>query len=148
MLLKDGVYIMEDKSNIKVGVGVLLSKDGEILLGKRKQSQFELGFCWCMPGGKLEWGETFEEAALRELLEETGIVALSLKVISVTNDIGPEEHYVTIGLQATEFKGEPRLNEPEKFEEWQWFPLDRLPEHIYTPSKKMIESFKNMQEKA
>ena len=53
----------------KVGVGVIIVKEGKILLGKRKNAHGE--GTWCPPGGHLELGESYEECAKRETFEET-----------------------------------------------------------------------------
>ncbi len=64
---------------IGVGFGVLLLKDGKMLLGKRHEDPSKASSAlhgegtWTMPGGKLHFRESFEEGAKREVLEETGI---------------------------------------------------------------------------
>jgi 8-oxo-dGTP diphosphatase len=86
------------------GFGVMIIKDNKILLGQRhidpeKASSLMNGEgTWTMPGGKLNFGESFEEGAVREVFEETGIEisAQDLKVISLTNDIVPTAHFVTV----------------------------------------------------
>ena len=55
----------------QVGVGVLILRDGKVLLGRRKGSHG--AGCWSAPGGHLEFGETLEDCAAREVLEETGL---------------------------------------------------------------------------
>ena len=64
-----------------VGVGVVVERpDGTILLGLRQYPGTEP--CWCLPGGKLDPGESFEVAARRETFEETGIAALEGVTVS------------------------------------------------------------------
>jgi len=46
---------------------------------------------WCRPGGKLDGGESWEECARRETIEETGLRIKSLEYITTTNDIYPNE---------------------------------------------------------
>ena len=72
--------IEEKPKKIGVGFGVMiLNKEGKILLGKRHEnpdkadSEFRVSDVWTMPGGKLEYGESFEEGSIREVMEETGI---------------------------------------------------------------------------
>ncbi len=62
---------------IVVGIAVVFNK--KILILRRKTDDF-LGGYWEIPGGKLEKNETLEEAANRELAEETGLIATSLKI--------------------------------------------------------------------
>ena len=56
---------------------VLINEDGKILLVSRKDDHKDFG----LPGGKVDKGETYEEAAIRELKEETGIKAKNLECI-------------------------------------------------------------------
>jgi ADP-ribose pyrophosphatase YjhB (NUDIX family) len=79
-----------------VGVGVIVLRDGLVLLGQRIGSHG--AGTWALPGGHLEFGETVEQCAAREVLEETG---LDIEVVArgpYTNDMFPEEgkHYVTL----------------------------------------------------
>ena len=55
------------------GVGVLVVRDGKVLMGRRVSSHGR--GTWAPPGGKAEPGETDEETARRELVEETGLTA-------------------------------------------------------------------------
>ena len=65
-------------------------------MGKRKGSHGE--GTWSVPGGHLEFGETIENCAKREVYEETGLVITDVTVAGITNDIFSEEetHYITI----------------------------------------------------
>lgn len=130
------------------GVGVMLLKEGRVLLGKRWEdpekaySELKGGGAWTMPGGKLDFQESFEEAARREVKEETGIDLRTFKVICVNNEIIENAHFVTIGLFSDDFEGEPKVMEPDEIIEWRWFDLDNLPEKVYFPSKKILENYK------
>ena len=61
----------------RVGVGVIIKKDGQVLVGKRKASHG--AGCWHFPGGHLEFNETWEECARRETKEEVGIKIKNIK---------------------------------------------------------------------
>lgn len=95
-----------------------------------------------MPGGKLEFGESFEEGAKREVQEETGVKINGVRVICVNNDKNAFAHFITIGLYSDEFEGEPKVMEPDEIVKWQWFNLDDLPTPLYFPSAKVIENYK------
>ncbi len=125
-----------DEHTVKVGVGTLIfDLRGQLLLGRRKSSHGN--GTWCPPGGHLEFGESFEQAAIREAQEETGLVLQpqSLQIVGITNDFfaESERHYVTVMMRAGGFEGTPQLKEPDKFEEWQWFDLSVLPENLFLP---------------
>jgi len=123
----------------KVGIGVLIMHNGKALLIKRK-SILGTG-TWCFPGGKLEFGESFEECAKREIKEEVNLNIDKLEFISLANDIAYGNHYITIGLKASEVKGEPSIGEPEKAEDIGWFDLDKLPEPLFIPTKNMADNY-------
>lgn len=127
----------------RVGVGVILKNDkGEILVGKRKNSHAPY---FSIPGGHLEEGESFEDAACREILEETGIVVDAVKVIAVTNDIETwkesGKHYISVILFTDNFSGEPVLREPEKCEGWIWMDPEHLIEPHFEASRNAIECY-------
>ena len=138
----------EIKKKVGAGIGVMiLNKEGQVLLGKRHDdpekadSELHGEGCWTMPGGKLEFGETFEEGGAREVKEETGIVVKGLIVISLHNDKNEHAHFVTIGMMATKFKGEPNVMEPDEIVEWRWFDLKSLPTPMFFPSAKVVENY-------
>jgi 8-oxo-dGTP diphosphatase len=138
---------MTEERLVGVGVGVMLLRGDKVLLGKRhgdpgKASSLLGGAgTWSMPGGKLEFGESFEEAAMRETLEESGIRVRSMRVIGVNNDRAGAAHFVTIGLLSEEFEGEAAVMEPNKMTEWGWFALDALPEPLYPPSANVLDNY-------
>lgn len=122
-----------------VGTGVWIRRNGKVLLGKRKTSQ---AGTWCPPGGKLDMYETPEACALRETLEETGLQVENLRLMTVTNDMTPEDntHYVTFAFVADCKSGEPQTIEPEKFDAWEWFEWGKLPEPLFGPTRNFVKS--------
>lgn len=124
----------------KVGIGVIVIKDDKVLLGKRKNAHGE--GAWCYPGGHLEYGESFEECAMREVMEETSIEIKNLRFGIVTNDIFYDEqkHYVTICMVADFASGEVKVMEPEKCEKWGWFEWDKLPELLFLPTINQLKA--------
>lgn len=144
-------YMSEKNKKPGVGVGVMILNDNKVLLGKRHEEPEKASSLlhgegtWTMPGGKLHFKEDLEEAACREVLEETGIKIKkeNLRMISVTNDIITDAHFVTIGFLCQDFEGEPKVMEPDEITEWRWFKLDNLPIPIFFPSEKIIKNFIN-----
>ncbi len=133
---------------VRAGIGVMLLKDGKVLLGRRHSDPEKADSLlhgegqWTFPGGKLDFHDTIPGGAARELEEETGIKAKELEVFSVTNERVHDAHFVTVGLIAREFEGEPRVMEPDEIVEWKWFGLDELPKNIFSPTGKMIRNYK------
>lgn len=139
---------MEEQKKVGVGIGVMMLRNGKLLLGKRHDdpakaaSLLKGAGTWTMPGGKLHFGETFEQAARREVMEETGMTLGALKVICVNEDMVEGVHFITIGLSAEDFAGEPQVMEPDEITEWRWFDLNDLPSPLYFPSAKVLKNYK------
>lgn len=126
---------MANTNGPKVGIGVLIFNTHEqLLLGKRLNSHGENQ--WGPPGGHLEWGESFEHCAIRETLEETGLIINNPKFLGITNDIFLEQnkHYVSIFLFAKLLRNQEVQNcEPNKTLAWEWFDLIDLPNNLFLP---------------
>lgn len=125
------------------GASVIVIRDGNILLQKRKDNG-----CWGYHGGCLELGETLEEAAKRELYEETGLKVKSMKLYDIFS--GPELHYfyphgdevyvVDTVYLCDEFEGELNADANEVLE-LKWFPFDDIPENLSPPVSRIIRNF-------
>lgn len=119
----------------------MIFKDNKVLLGKRKNSSGAGEFAW--PGGHLEFGESFEDCAKRETMEEAGIKINNvrfLRLMNFKNSSG--KHYADIGLVADWASGDPKTMEPEKCEGWDWYNLDNLPQPLFGPVPSYFESLK------
>ncbi|HMM22475.1 MAG TPA: NUDIX domain-containing protein [Selenomonadales bacterium] len=126
----------------KVGIGVMIFKDGKVLLACRKGSHGSGEYAF--PGGHLEYMEGFEECARREVLEECGIEIDDINFLLVANVLQyAPKHYVHITLTAKWTAGVPTVLEPQKAESWNWYSLESLPVPLFEMSKLSIESYKN-----
>ncbi|MFE7801609.1 NUDIX domain-containing protein [Nocardia sp. NPDC057440] len=113
-----------------VDVHVLVIRDGELLLSKRRSND-EFDGRWHLPAGKLEVGESAAVAAAREAHEEIGIVIdpAGLRLFHVAHVIGSgREARLGLFFEVLRWTGEPVNREPDKCYELRWFPLDALPE--------------------
>jgi 8-oxo-dGTP diphosphatase len=114
----------------KVGIGVIVTRDGGLLL--RKRIGKHANGTWSFPGGHLESGETPEECAIRETIEETGLIVESARVVALTNDVFPDGgHYVTIWMKADGVGDGEVILDPTEASEYGWFPLDALPSPLF-----------------
>ncbi|HZI04517.1 MAG TPA: NUDIX domain-containing protein [Archangium sp.] len=122
-----------------VGLGVIIQRGERILLGQRKG--WQEGF-YCIPGGLLETGETFEEGAIREVREETGLELMDPKVIALTNNLETfrqtGKHHISVILYANQFRGEPTVMEPDKCAGWGWYDPRQLPEPHFEASRRGV----------
>ncbi len=125
----------------RVGVGVMILKDGKALFGKRLDSHGAGE--WCSPGGHMEYMESFEQCAKRETMEEAGIEIENVRFLNLINlKDYPPKHYVHITLVADWKSGEPRVMEPHKIAEWQWFDLNNPPNPLFATAPKYFEALK------
>lgn len=122
----------------RIGVGVLIFRDGKILLGRRLGSHGEGD--WSAPGGHLEFGETPQQCAAREVLEETGLILGATTLGPFTNDVfySEQKHYVTLFVLAHAASGTPQRCEPEKCAGWQWFDPADLPQPLFAPLRSLL----------
>ncbi|OKO91587.1 Nudix hydrolase 1 [Penicillium subrubescens] len=92
---------MTSNKEPRIGVGVfVMNAEGKFVLGKRKGSHG--ANTWALPGGHLEFGESFETCSEREILEETGLQIRDIRFLTATNSVFEAEgkHYVTIFMAA------------------------------------------------
>lgn len=122
-----------------VGVGVMVVKAGRVLLGKRKHAHGD--GTWAFPGGHLEYCETIEECARREVLEECGLQIEGLHPLAFTNDIFDEtgRHYVTLFMRADCRSGHPAVREPNRCERWIWSPWPPEVTPLFLPLGNLVK---------
>lgn len=130
---------METKRPL-VGLAVIICKEERVLLGKRKGAHGSGS--WAFPGGHLEFNESFEACARREVLEETGLTIRNVRPAVFTNDLFEKEqrHYVTLFILADYDGGRPELKEPDKCEAWEWFAWNQFPEPLFLSLENLLKS--------
>ena len=126
--------------DVRVGVGVFVFKDGKFLMQKRQGSHGEGS--WSLPGGHLEFGESFEETAKREVKEESNLNIKNVRFGAVTNDhfVDEHKHYVTIWMLSDWESGEVENMEPQKCTAQTWNTFDDLPEPLFLTWAQLFES--------
>jgi mutator protein MutT len=122
------------------GVGVLVVRDRKVLLGRRL-APHGCG-TWSFPGGKPHAGESPVTCALRELQEETGLLATNGRVVAESLDGFPESRlfFRTRFTIVEDAIGEPQPCEPGKTSEWRWFEWGALPAPLFRPVSSLISS--------
>lgn len=117
------------------GASIVIYKDDKILLQKRKDNG-----CWCYHGGAVEVGESSEDAARRELFEETGLIAGKIELIGVFSGKklhhiypdGNEVYIIDILYMCDDYSGEINMQKSE-VTELKWFDIDDIPENLSPP---------------
>ncbi len=122
----------------KVGVGVIIEKDGKILLMKR--AGLNGRGTWSGPGGHIDYGETLEETARRETKEEVGVNITNVRFMVVTNDVmvRSKRHYITIWMRGDYASGKPRINSRGEVTEVGWFEWKKLPKPLFKPYENLL----------
>jgi len=113
---------MRSESLLHVAVGVIRGGDGKILITERAKHVHQGGL-WEFPGGKVESGESVQDALRRELLEEIGIsVEASAPLIKIKHDYG-DRHVLLDVWNVTAFSGDAK---PCEGQAMRWVVPDRL----------------------
>jgi 8-oxo-dGTP diphosphatase len=124
----------------RVGVGIIIQRDHKILLLKRKNVHGSGS--WSAPGGHLDYGESLEACAVREVKEETGLDLTNVRFRAITNDFFEQEskHYITIWMAGDCPTGEAVINAAYEMSEIGWFALDHLPPPLFLSLQNLLDS--------
>ncbi|MFA5766556.1 MAG: NUDIX domain-containing protein [Candidatus Paceibacterota bacterium] len=129
----------------KVSVVTIIRRDNKLLLGLRHGSAAGAGM-WGFTGGHLEGGESFEQCAIREVAEETGIKLKHVTYFTIENVIfeAEQKHYVTIFMVGDVSSDQEATNmEPTKCINWEWFSWDELPSPLVPGIAQFIKRGQN-----
>ena len=129
---------------VRVGCGALIINDkGEVLLLKRGKKTRNQAGLWCQPGGGVDYGETVEQAIIREIKEELGIEIQLVKYLCYTDQILSDEdqHWIAISYLGKIVKGEAQNLEPHKHEEIAWFSINSLPDDLSDTTKDSTKAY-------
>lgn len=135
---------MPERFKMIGGVLNIILKENKVLMMLR-QNKFDSNL-YSLPGGCLEHEESVVAGAIREIKEEVNLTveAAGLKVVSVMHRITPSDwHSTEFVLVCHRFSGEPKIMEPDKCSDLQWFPLGKLPQNISLYAKQAINNYIN-----
>jgi len=133
-------------------VGTICLKGEDVLLIRRGTKP--LAGDWSIPGGRIEFGERAEAAALRELVEETGVTARLIGLVDVVDAIFTSRatgaiarHYLLFDYAAVWVSGEPVAGDDADHAEWISPPrLAELP--LWDETRRVIAAAKEMVSKS
>lgn len=127
---------------VRVGVGVFVIRGGKFIIGKRKGSHG--AGTWALTGGHMEFGESIEDTARREVMEEAGVKIKNIRYVGMTNDAegykNKGRHYVNLYVVADWASGEPRETEPDKFVNIHWCDFETLPTPRFVVWEKLFKA--------
>lgn len=127
---------------VRAGVASLVVQDSRYLLMLLRHGKHGAG-TWSLPGGWMEFGESFFDTAVREVKEETGVDVQGSRVRGVTNDIFSDHgiHAITVFVETNYIGGEPTVMEPDKCPLVEWVDLRNV-RHLplFDPLKRWIEA--------
>lgn len=127
----------ETNKQVRVGVGVALYSPNGLVLMKRRGSHGSGD--WNFPGGHLEFGESVEDCAHREVLEELGVTMHECRKIKFfTEDYFPGKQYITLYCIGKTDQT-PSIQEPEKASELAFINTEWLPSPLFSGVQDVID---------
>ena len=129
---------MEETQRPKVGVGVFVLKDGKVLAGRRRGAHG--AGTWGLVGGHLEFGETAEDCARREVREEFGFEIDNIRIGPYTNNYfeTEEKHYITLFVIANYASGELTVKELDFVTDVHWSVWEDFPRPAFPSVESLI----------
>lgn len=133
---------MVDRQTAHLAAYLILERDGKVLLLRRYNTGWGDGM-YSVPAGHVDVDEKIVTTMAREAEEECGIKIAEedLEMVHVLH-INTDKDYICFFFSAKIWKGEPRILEPDKSDDMQWFPLDDLPKNTLSFVKDVLEEYK------
>lgn len=123
---------MNERFKVVPALFTVILRDGQVLLLRRQNTGW-LDDYYDLPSGHLERNETLQQGATRELEEETGLI-VSPEDLRLThiyqNYHNLNRPYMGFIFKSDNWLGEPKIREPEKCDDMQFFSLDKLPKTV------------------
>lgn len=117
----------------------LIIKNNQALLIKRGGIPFT-GF-WAIPGGHLDFDETAEEGAIREIKEETNLTVTSVKLFGIYSNPKRDPRQIVSAIYLVKTKGTPKAGDDAA--KFKWFLLNKLPKNLAFDHRKILSDYIN-----
>jgi len=114
-------------------VDILTVHKGNLLLMLRNNEPGK--DLWFVPGGRVRYGETLEQAAIRKLSEETGLSAITIEKKGAMSHLWPKAHYVTTFFRADVSDDKVKMNDEHRDYKW----ISAITDDLHTYLKQMIK---------
>lgn len=123
--------------NAALGIGAILHGPQGLLVGRHRCGTREI------PAGKIEPGESYTAAIVRELKEETGCAARQEDVVLLGTLLDENRGVARSAVVAVidRWKGEPADQPDESMSDWHWYPLDLLPDGLFIPTAQSLTAW-------
>jgi len=130
----DCIVFGSENERLKI---LLIQRDSEPFLGK-----------WALPGGFVNVGESLEDAAQRELAEETGLKQIPLEQLHAFSgpDRDPREHVITVAFWAVVDTGACKIHASSDARDAAWFHADDLPELAFDHDQIVAMALKKLED--
>jgi 8-oxo-dGTP diphosphatase len=117
----------------RIGVAVIVTHQQKVLFGKRIEANGD--YLWQLPGGWIELGESPEQSARREVVEETGLRLGDLRLVGMTNNnFSDQIHSISLYFEAECANPENIKNlEPDSCKGWEWKSWQEVKNNLYLP---------------
>ena len=112
---------------------------GRILLARRSPGARDEPGAWDCGAGALEFGETFEQALAREVVEEYTAEPLDIELRGVRNVLRPDSHWVAVVFRVLIDPDAVKIGEPHKFDALGWYPPDDLPAPLHSQLRATLD---------
>jgi len=131
-------------NTIDCAIAIIFNDKNQVLLTERHDPKQPFAHKkWQFPGGKVELGETAQEAALREILEETGLIIELLSEDAIRFDHGYDEANYTVrlfGFPAKYVAGDLDISKEEETSDAKWFNYEEIPfDNVLPFTKELID---------
>lgn len=111
---------------MKVISAAIIANEGRVLMIRRRVKEGELS--WQFPAGAIEPGEATEDAAVRETVEETGLVVTALKLLG--ERVHPKTHRTMSYTACEVVQGEAQIADEDELDAVAWVTLDEIPQYV------------------
>ena len=134
----------EERFKLESSVHLLLIQDEKVLLLRRFNTGWRDGE-YSMIAGHLDGGEPVTDAMIREAKEEGDIDLMrkDLRVVHTMHMLADGEEYVNFFLTSNNWKGVPKIMEPDKSDDLSWFPIRALPDNTIPYIREVIEYYQS-----
>lgn len=129
-----------DTATPYIAAYVIFRRDNKIAFVLREHTKWMNGY-YGLPSGKVELGESFSAAAIREAREETGVIVLAedLRYLLTVHRLDGDSTWVDICFEATKWDGEPYNAEPEIHSKLTWLDPTDLLKNVVPSVRFMLE---------